>query len=167
MSLTRTALQNRLDHATFEMVCALPAGRTSVHFPRSWPGDALMMFPHTLEQLPAEHSEVACSFTAVHRETRGAIGQLGTVGSPDPGGAQEIGYGFNPEACGQGFATEAVVVLTTHLLTWASITTVMAQTATSNPASARVLEKAGFHRTGTGWNNDDGNLMSWQFQPAR
>lgn len=95
------------------------------------------------------------------------MGQLGAVGKPTPAGAQEIGYGFNPEIWGQGLATEAVVALTTHLLTWDSITTVTAETAVSNPASERVLEKAGFVRVGSSWRQDDGDLVTWRLTRDR
>lgn len=166
VSLTRVAIQNRLEREAFEMVCALPMGEVGVLFPSAWPGEALAMFPRTLQQLPASQDQVPGSFTAVHLETRVAIGQLGTVGQPDPAGSQEIGYGFNPDVRGRGLATEAVRALATHLLTWKTITAVTAQTATSNPASARVLEKAGFQQTGTSWNHDDGDLLAWSLEPS-
>jgi len=106
------------------------------------------------------------SFVAIERETRLAVGQLGVVGQPDPDGAQEIGYGFNREVWGRGFATEAVVALTGLLPTWDSIATVTALTATSNPANGRVLEKAGFVPVGRGWSPDDGDIVTWQFRPG-
>lgn len=157
-------MQTRLGHDTFELVCALPDGETTVRFPESWPGQALAMFPGKLERLPEGQHEVPGSFTAIELETRLAVGQLGAVGPPDPDGVQEIGYGFNREVWGRGFATEAVVALTRHLLTWDSIAAVSAQTATSNPAGGRVLEKAGFVPVGRGWSPDDGDLVTWQFR---
>jgi ribosomal-protein-alanine N-acetyltransferase len=45
------------------------------------------------------------------------VGQLGAIGSLSGEGTQEIGYGINPEARGQGFATEAVGALVAHLAT--------------------------------------------------
>lgn len=161
--LTRSLLVNRLDRSGFEMVCALECGPTPVYFPASWPGDALAMFPDMRDRLPIGQEAVMGSFVAVHLETRTAIGQLGTVGEPDADGTQEIGYGFNDDARGQGFATEAVVALTAHLMSWGSVTTVTANTAVTNPASARVLEKAGFQQSGTGRNSEDGYLLSWSF----
>ncbi len=61
----------------------------------------------------------------------------------------KIGYGLNPEVWGQGHATEAVAVLVTALLARPEVRRVTAQTATTNPASARVLEKLGFERVST------------------
>ncbi len=123
------------------------------------------MFPGTLKRLPPDQDEAAGCYPAVHLHTLIAVGQLGVVGPPGPDGIQEIGYGFNPEVWGQGLATESVTALSTHLLTWDDITAVTAKTATTNPASGRVVEKAGFNRVGADWTNDDGDLVSWQFGP--
>lgn len=92
-----------------------------------------------------------------------AVGQLGTIGPPDAQGAVEIGYGLNPAAWGRGYATEAVAALTAHLLQREGVRAVTAQTALSNRASERVLEKVGFIRTGRGWNEEDGELTTWAF----
>lgn len=77
----------------------------------------------------------------------------------------EIGYGLNPGAWGRGYATEAVGALVTALLARPDVRRVTAQTATTNPASARVLEKLGFARVGTAWDEGDGDLILWARGP--
>lgn len=163
LPLSRAVMQTRLGNDTFERVCVLPTGEATIRFPSSWPGEALATFSGKLERLPAGQDEVPGSFTAIQVDTGVAVGQLGVVGRPDSDGAQEIGYGFNREIWGHGLATEAVVALTARLLSWDTVAAVTAQTATSNPASGRVLDKAGFIPTGKGWSPDDGDLITWQF----
>lgn len=112
--------------------------------------------------MPPNDTEVAGSFAAVDSANHIAVGQLGAVGRLSSEGTQEIGYGFNPEACGQGFATEALAALAAHLFTWPLVNALTANTAVSNRPSERVLEKNGFIRTGTSWNADDGDLVTWR-----
>ncbi|WP_322618641.1 GNAT family N-acetyltransferase [Deinococcus terrestris] len=70
----------------------------------------------------------------------------------------EIGYGLNPDAWGQGYATEAVGALMTALLARPEVRRVTARTARTNPASARVLEKLGFVPVGAARDEADGDL---------
>jgi ribosomal-protein-alanine N-acetyltransferase len=128
--------------------------------------DPLPLFPHWLATFdPAQED---WNPTLVERATLSAIGQMGAKGQPDAQGDLEIGYGLNPEAWGQGYATEAVRALVTALLARPGVQRVTAQTATTNPASARVLEKLGFRRVGTAWDKEDGDLNVWACtaQPA-
>jgi [ribosomal protein S5]-alanine N-acetyltransferase len=98
----------------------------------------------------------------IERSSLTAIGELGCKSDPDASGAVEIGYGLNPSVWNRGYATEIVSAFTAWLLEQPTVRTVTAETATSNPASARVLEKSGFVRMGTSWNEDDGSLILWQ-----
>jgi RimJ/RimL family protein N-acetyltransferase len=164
LPLTREMMTARLaaDDAgpdAFELTCDLGDGSAAVRFPMEWPGDALAAFPYFLASLGSRES-VEGSYVAVDRAVRTAVGQLGTKGAPDQNRSIEIGYGFNPSVWGRGYTTEAVEALVTHLL-GSGISTVRAETATTNLASQRVLEKNGFVRTGTRWDNEDGDLILW------
>ncbi|GAA5513865.1 hypothetical protein Dcar01_02613 [Deinococcus carri] len=101
------------------------------------------------------------SATLVERATLSAVGQMGAKGTPDARGDLEIGYGLNPEVWGRGYATEAVGALVGALLARPDVRRVTAQTATTNPASGRVLEKLGFTRVGQAWDAEDGDLLVW------
>lgn len=67
-----------------------------------------------------------------------------------PPGVVEIGIGLYHESMrGRGVGTEAVALLTRHLLEQAGAERVQASTAVSNHAMRRCLEKAGFAYEGT------------------
>lgn len=72
-------------------------------------------------------------------------GLIGFKGAPDLEGQTEIGYGIDPGYQNQGYVTEAVLAL----VDWAfkdscCMRIVAPNTLRSNPASNRVLQKAGF-----------------------
>lgn len=73
-----------------------------------------------------------------------------------------IGYGVAPDCCGRGSATRAVG----ELLNWAQIDArvdrVTAETNQNNIASQLVLERNGFARIGTRFDDEDGDLIVWQ-----
>lgn len=161
LPLTRAVLARRLETDTFTLTLDGPDGPLDVRFGPEWPGDPLPVFPVLLAQLTGDQTEVAGSFIAVQRDTGEAVGMLGTKGPPSPDGAQEIGYGFNPAVWGQGLATEAVGALVAHLHAEPDVRVVTAETALSNPASARVLTKLGFRPVGTGHSDEDGPLILW------
>jgi ribosomal-protein-alanine N-acetyltransferase len=73
-------------------------------------------------------------------------GLVGFKGVPDAEGLVEIGYGIDPVYQGQGLMTEAVQALVSWALAQPSCNGVYAEVKKSNPASSRVLEKAGFIR---------------------
>ena len=77
-----------------------------------------------------------------------AGGFVGLVGYGGDGETAEVGYAFGRPFWGRGFATEAVAALCARArargLVW-----VEAFSFVENPASARVLEKAGFSELGT------------------
>lgn len=77
-------------------------------------------------------------------------------------GVVDIGYGFNPSAWNRGYATEIVTAFADWLLEQSSIHAVTADTAVTNPASGRVLRRAGFAQVGTGFDEEDGDLLRWR-----
>ena len=76
------------------------------------------------------------------------IGDCGTHGPADEAGCIEIGYGLAAPSRGQGYGSEAVLAITEWLLSQPEVSLVQAHTLTSNAASRRVLEKAGFRYLG-------------------
>jgi len=72
---------------------------------------------------------------------------IGCVGLIPHEGAPELGYWIAREAWGQGYATEAVRAVLTLARTLGH-RRIVAQHFLDNPASARVLRKAGFCPTG-------------------
>ncbi|MCE7004819.1 GNAT family N-acetyltransferase [Kibdelosporangium philippinense] len=84
----------------------------------------------------------------VERASGLVVGSIGLFWPPDDG-TVEIGYGIVASRRGLGFASEAALALTEFGLTSPDVHTVWANVELSNPASIRVLEKAGFHRMST------------------
>jgi RimJ/RimL family protein N-acetyltransferase len=96
-------------------------------------------------QVAAQDPARGCTFLIEH-EDHGPIGVLGLFEDRDP--APEVGYWIARPFWGRGYATEALQGATV----WASRAwnrrALMAGHFTDNPASGRVLEKAGFLYTG-------------------
>ncbi|MFB8350406.1 GNAT family N-acetyltransferase [Streptomyces niveus] len=138
---------------------------------RSWPADEVAAvvagesrLPHWAEDFPAEGDRVIAGFIAgfiaEHPGTLGPYGQrqiieratglvVGAVGLfPPADGTIEFGYGIVPSRRGRGYASEAARAIAAFALTAPGIHTVRAKVELSNPASARVLEKAGLTRVG-------------------
>ncbi|HXQ09392.1 MAG TPA: GNAT family N-acetyltransferase [Caulobacteraceae bacterium] len=111
-----------------------------------------MPFPYTradadafLERMAARNRNREAVFAIEHAD-EGAIGILGF--HPKDGAAPEIGYWIGRPYWGRGLATEAVrAALEWADGAWASRWTIAGHFA-DNPASGRVLDKAGFLYTG-------------------
>ncbi|MFI5803452.1 GNAT family N-acetyltransferase [Streptomyces sp. NPDC051561] len=78
----------------------------------------------------------------VERESGQVVGAIGLFWPPAEG-VVEFGYGLAPSHWGQGYATEAAHAVVAHALAAPGVHTVCAKAALENPASIRVLEKAG------------------------
>ena len=72
---------------------------------------------------------------------------VGCVGLHEEGGRIEVGYWIEPGSWGRGYATEALSGLLS-LARLAGHSKVFSRHASDNPASGRVLRKAGFRPTG-------------------
>ncbi len=149
-------IETRLERDTFSLEIA---GVGEVSFTPEFPGDALGRYAGMHDFLKG--GVLSPGGVVIERATRTAIGELGCKGEPVDGMA-DIGYGFNPSAWNRGYATEIVTAFSDWLLERQSIHAVTADTAVTNPASGRVLEKSGFVQIGTGFDEDDGDLLLWR-----
>ena len=79
-----------------------------------------------------------------------AIGVIGYIGGQDVYRySAEVGYWLGEEYWGRGIMTEAVRIFSDHLFATYEFKRLFAGIFSSNPASARVLEKAGYTCEGT------------------
>jgi len=78
----------------------------------------------------------------VERATGLVVGGIGLFGPPEDGRV-EFGYGIVESRRGRGYATEAARALVQAALGLPGVTEVTAGVDPANPASVRVLEKAG------------------------
>src|SRR5215831_18920104 len=108
-------MRERLAHNDFRTVVGTPEP-CEVHVGPEWPGDPLPAFATWAASLHGDDETMAGTYTVIARDTAEAVGMVGVKGGPDADGAQEIGYGMNPEVWGRGYATEAVDALVKHLL---------------------------------------------------
>ncbi|MFI5805006.1 GNAT family N-acetyltransferase [Streptomyces sp. NPDC051561] len=87
----------------------------------------------------------------IERDSGLVVGSIGLFWPPTEG-VLEIGYGIVASRRGRGYAPEATQALADFALAAPEVHTVSADVELSNPASVRVLEKAGFRRWTTGEN---------------
>lgn len=136
---------------------------------RTWSADELAAVldgthrAHWAEDFPADGDRVIADFITGHpdalhmyghrlvveRDTGLVVGSIGLFWPPTDG-AVEMGYGIVPSRRGRGYASEATRALAGFALTAPGVHTVHAQVELANPASVRVLEKAGLRR----WSSD-------------
>ena len=114
--------------------------------PPTWPQDDL------LDALPIQ---VAASpdqepfgvWVMIERETQTVVGDLGFMGLPDDA-VVELGFSVIPERRSRGYATEAVGAIVGWVHREPRVRGVIARCDLGNAPSIRVLERAGFIRTG-------------------
>jgi [ribosomal protein S5]-alanine N-acetyltransferase len=80
------------------------------------------------------------------------VGMIGFKGAPNAEGAVEVGYGIDEKQRNKGYMTEAVKALSEWAFSQPGCRAVTA-TSVSNPASEKVLQKAGFIKTGVTGDN--------------
>lgn len=119
--------------------------------PDDWPpetlADALPLFLGWLEAAPECVGWYGWYALAAGDDGAGAmlVASGGFMGPPREG-VVEIGYSVLPQFQGRGYATEIVGGLVRWAMEQPGVTRVVAETEWANPASVRVLEKAGFAR---------------------
>jgi RimJ/RimL family protein N-acetyltransferase len=117
-----------------------------------WRNTGALPFPYVRSD-----AEAFLGYLAAHpEETHVAIvidGEPGgSVGMYRRGGLErftgELGYWLGPRFWGRGFATEAARALVEHVFATTEVVRIEGRVFAWNPASCRVLEKAGFRREG-------------------
>ena len=88
------------------------------------------------------------------------VGACGFKGQPVRGRVA-IGYGVSPRMRGQGHACAAVRALLAIAFSSGRVNEVLAEVATSNLASTRVVSKLGFTACGTRVDEDEETLVQW------
>ncbi|SEH03371.1 Protein N-acetyltransferase, RimJ/RimL family [Nonomuraea solani] len=114
--------------------------------PAHWAGDFPAEGDHVIAGLFAGNPAWLAEFghrQIVERDSGLTVGSIGLFWPPADG-VVEIGYGIVASRRGRGYAPEATRALTGHALTAPGVRTVCATVEPANPASIRVLEKAGF-----------------------
>jgi RimJ/RimL family protein N-acetyltransferase len=109
--------------------------------------DAMEYFLARLEE-GGEDAEGWFGWYALSEDAPGGspalVGAAGYFGPPGADGTVEIGYSVLPDWQGRGLATEMARMLVAHAFTFPGIQRVIAHTREDNPASVKVLQRAGF-----------------------
>ncbi|WP_028814974.1 GNAT family N-acetyltransferase [Streptomyces flavidovirens] len=119
----------------------------SVHWADDFPADGDRVIAGLFEEHPAWLGAYGHRLI-IERDSGLVVGSIGLFWPPSEG-TLEIGYGTVASRRGLGYAPEATRALAEFAFTAPSVHTVCANVELSNPASVRVLEKAGFHRWAT------------------
>ncbi|MDT0542508.1 MULTISPECIES: GNAT family N-acetyltransferase [Streptomyces] len=119
----------------------------SVYWADDFPADGDRVIANLFEQHPDWLGAYGHRLI-IERDSGLTVGSLGLFWPPSEG-ILEIGYGIVASRRSRGYATEATRALAEYALTAPDVHTVTASVELSNPASLRVLEKAGFHRWAT------------------
>lgn len=119
--------------------------------PDNWPpetlADALPLFLKWMEAAPDAVGWFGWYALAYIDGTLTLVGSGGFLGPPQVGAVQ-LGYSVLPQFQGRGYATELAAALVGWALGQPGVECIVAETEWANPASVRVLEKAGFAAVG-------------------
>lgn len=119
------------------------------------PQESVVSVQKFLRELLALREQEAVLPWVVERRADGRL--LGVIDLRLQGSRAEIGYALARDAWGQGFASEAARALVDWALAQPGLYRVWAVCDVDNPASARVMEKAGMVR--------EGLLRRWSVHP--
>lgn len=128
-------------------VTAVLNGARPAHWAEDFPADGDRVIAGLFTEHPAWLGEYGHR-QVIERDSGLVVGSIGLFWPPSDG-TVEIGYGIVSSRRGRGYASEATRALTEFALTAPSVHAVHANVELSNPASIRVLEKAGFQRAHT------------------
>ncbi|MGK5640723.1 GNAT family N-acetyltransferase [Streptomyces sp. URMC 126] len=128
-------------------VAAALAGTGPAHWTDGFPTEADRFIAGLIEKNPVWLGEYGHRLIS-ERDSGLVVGSIGLFWPPTEG-SLELGYGIAASHRGRGYATEATRALVAFALAAPGVHTVTAGAEPTNPASVRVLEKAGFRRTGT------------------
>nr|WP_232327880.1 GNAT family N-acetyltransferase [Kibdelosporangium sp. MJ126-NF4] len=126
---------------------AVTVGHRQPQWAEDFPADGDLVIAGLFGQHPVWLGEYGHRLV-IERDSGLVVGSIGLFWPPSDG-RLEIGYGIVPSRRGRGYAAEATRALTEFALTSPDVDMVCATVELSNPASARVLEKAGFRLVDT------------------
>ena len=127
---------------TAEHVAALVSGRRLPGWAPDFPSEGDLVIAGMLDRDGVPTDLRFGQRLVVERATGLVVGGIGLFGPPDDGRV-EFGYGIVESRRGRGYATEAARALVRTALGLPGVTEVVAGVELANPASVRVLEKAG------------------------
>ena len=119
---------------------------TTTNIPHPYPDGAAERWIESLAPAFAEGRRI--TFAVTLRETAELIGSVALHTIFRDHARAELGYWIAVGHWGQGYATEATCRLMAYAREGQGITRIISRCLARNPASSRVMEKAGMHREG-------------------
>jgi RimJ/RimL family protein N-acetyltransferase len=117
-----------------------------------WRNTGQLPFPYARTDADAFFAQCAQRPQDLHLAIVAAGEPIGGIGMHRRDGLErftaEIGYWLGPTIWGRGYATEAARALAEHTFATTNVQRIEGRVFAWNPASCRVLEKAGFAREG-------------------
>ena len=122
--------------------------------------------PDLLDVLPMQSAAPRSAerfgiWVIIERETKTVVGDIGFMGPPSEDDVVEIGYCVIPDRRGRGYASEAVQALVAWALRQPGVGSVIARCDVLNVPSIRILQRAGFARSG----ESDGQIR-WRLETS-
>ncbi|HLH12963.1 MAG TPA: GNAT family N-acetyltransferase [Methylovirgula sp.] len=136
------------DSAAVTAFASLPeVAQMTANIPHPYPAKEADRF---IFRARAENAEGKALHLAITRKSavRPVFGLVSAIANGES--EVEIGYALAPEMWGKGYATEAVRMMIDTVFALTPVLRILANSRVNNPASRRVLEKAGFAFLDTG-----------------
>jgi RimJ/RimL family protein N-acetyltransferase len=128
--------------------------------PNGWP-EFPESIPYTLTTLQERPSEAAWWMYFFLDSSTGPLVGSGGFAGPPRDRQVEIGYEIAPEHRRRGYATAAARALVLEATASGQVDVVVAHTLDSHGLSARVLQTAGFQKSGHAVDPEHGRLTNW------
>ena len=110
-----------------------------------------------MRKLPDDQFLFFTFWLVIDKTLKKVVAELGFKGVPSPAGMVEIGYGTMQQHRNKGYMSEAVSAVLQWAGTRTEIRTVLAETAKTNNASIRVLQRNGFEQY-----EERGDMLWWR-----
>lgn len=154
----RLAVRNfeEADRAAVEAMLSDPDVIRHLHFAQFDADQRRRWFDRLLAEPPPPAGD-AGEYAIAEPGGVAAVGWLAFGGEPDD---RHLGFALARRCWGRGYMTELVRALLAREFDELGSTRVLAKCRVANPASARVLEKAGMHRAGTSYDQGMGGIWA-------
>jgi RimJ/RimL family protein N-acetyltransferase len=136
----------RYRRATIDEALALVQETVVIEGPtaRAYPDEGTRFFALRMLERGTADADIFGMYHVVESEGDTTVGHVGFHGAPGDDHATRIGYAIAEDVRGRGYATEAVGWIVELAMAQPEVTMVRADTARTNLASQRVLERNGF-----------------------
>lgn len=134
----------------------------SVEIDSEWTAFGREALQYVLEKLEADSNQQSWwTYLPILKSDNKIIGSGGYKGPPAEG-LVEIGYEIAPSFRKQGYATEMAQKLVQHAFSFSNIEIVQAHTLGKPNASTQILNKLGFKKTNTFFEESDEPIWQWR-----